>query len=427
MEKTPNGAQRCYTRGTASISPGMTVFFAAAVAITVLNLFASQPLLGLIGPSFGMTPAQASVITTLTLLGYALGLVLLVPLVDLVPNRRLILTSLLGCVASLALTSVAHSAALVVLGAFAIGVTSTAVQMLVPVAAALAAPEARGRVVGNVMSGLMVGTLLSRPVASLVAEVAGWRSFYMLSATLVAMLTVAVSKVLPERRPPSNTAYKSLIASLATLVAGEAILRRRALYQFLLMAAFSLFWTAVALRLAAPPYALGQIGIAVFAFSAVGAVGVAPVAGRLADRNMTDRITPLFQGAAVLSLLLVALADGAGGLLLPERTPLLSLGLLSAAAFLLSMGVTGDQIVGRHAINMLAPEARGRLNGLYTSFMFVGGSLGAFAAGPAWVNGGWPLVYCLALLLASCALCITLGAIERRPDRLLYRDSGLQK
>ncbi|SFD67382.1 Predicted arabinose efflux permease, MFS family [Bosea sp. CRIB-10] len=411
MTDASNAAQRdLATDQVAVMTPGMTVFFAAAVAITVLNLFASQPLLGLIGPAFGMTAAQASMITTLTLLGYALGLVFVVPLVDLISNRRLILLTLLCCAGSLLSTSLAPTTSLLLASAVALGVTSTAVQMLVPIAAALTAPEARGRVVGNVMSGLMIGTLLSRPLASLVAEFAGWRSFYALSAVLIAVLTAAMAKTLPERRPSPGASYGSLIASLGTLICGEPVLRRRSAYQFLLMGAFSLFWTAIALRLTAPPYGLGQIGIAVFSLAAVGAVVIAPVAGRLADQNKASLMTPLFQGAVVLAFLLVAVADGAGGMLALNAAPVLSLALLGIAAFLLSLGVTGDQIIGRHAINMLQPEARGRLNGLYTSFMFTGGALGAFAAGPAWDRGGWPLVYLLALGAASIAALLTIGA-----------------
>ncbi|RYE72988.1 MAG: MFS transporter [Hyphomicrobiales bacterium] len=274
-EASNAGQRRSAADQTAAMTPGMTLFFAAAVAVTVLNLFASQPLLGLIGPAFGMAPAQASMITTLTLLGYALGLILLVPLVDLVPNRRLILLTLLCCVASLVSTSLAPTTSLLLASAVGLGVTSTAVQMLVPIAAALAAPEARGRVVGNVMSGLMVGTLLSRPLASLVAEFAGWRSFYALSAVFIAVLTAAMARMLPERRPSPGASYGSLMASLGTLICKEPVLRWRSAYQFLLMGAFSLFWTAIALRLTAPPYGLGQIGIAVFSLVAVGAVVIA--------------------------------------------------------------------------------------------------------------------------------------------------------
>lgn len=394
------------------MTPALTLFFAAAVAIIVLNLFASQPLIGLIGPALGMSTATASLVTTLTLFGYAAGLVFLVPLVDLIANRRLIILTLAVCVISLGLASIVPSASLFLVTAVAIGFASTAIQMLVPIAAALAAPAQRGRVVGNVMSGLMIGTLLSRPVASLVAESFGWRAFYALTAVLIAVLTVVLAKILPERQPPRGLRYGALIASLPMLLRQEPILRRRSAYQFLLMAAFSVFWTVVALRLSASPFDLGQRGIALFAMVAAGAVIISPIAGRLADRGWTRSMTCLLQGSVVLSMILTAVADGAGSLWQPADAPLLSLAILSVAAFLLSLGVTGDQILGRHAINMLNPDARGRINGLYTGLMFLGGSLGAFIAGPAWAYGGWPLVYIVGFCFSFLAL--VLSVCQRR-------------
>lgn len=408
----PSAARRPSSATDLVITPSLTLFFAAAVAIVVLNLYASQPLIGLIGPTFGMSVATASLVTTFTLLGYAAGLIFLVPLVDLIANRRLIILTLSGCVVSLGLASVAPTAPLFLAAAVAVGFASTAIQMLVPVAAALAAPEQRGRVVGNVMSGLMVGTLLSRPIASLIAENFGWRAFYLLTAVLIGLLTVALAKVVPERHPPRGLRYGALIASLGTLLRQQPILRRRSAYQFLLMGAFSVFWTTVALHLAAPPFHLGQRGIALFALAAAGAVIISPIAGRLADGGWTRPMTLLSQAIVVFSMLLAAVADGACSLWQPANAPLLSLGLLGVAAFLLSLGVTADQILGRQAINMLQPDARGRINGLYTGLMFLGGSLGAFIAGPAFAYGGWPLVYGVGMVFGL--LTLALLTFERR-------------
>lgn len=391
----------------AAITPFLTFFLAAAVAIVVLNLYASQPLLGLIGPAFGLTGAQASLVTTLTLLGYAAGLVFLVPLVDIFANRRLIVLTLTGCIAALGVACLATSASIFFMSAVAIGFASTAIQMLVPVAAALAPPEQRGRVVGNVMSGLMIGTLLSRPIASLVAEAFGWRMFYALTAFLIAILTVAIMKVIPERRPPAGPRYGALIASLGSLLRDEPVLLRRSIYQFLLMGAFSVFWTTVALRLGTAPFELGQRGIALFSLAAAGAVIVAPIAGRLADQGRTRSMTFVAQTIVVSSMVLAAIADGAEHLVDPQTSPAWSLGLLTVSAFLLSLGVTADQILGRHAINMLQGEARGRINGIYTGLMFLGGSLGAFLGGYAWGTSGWPAVYCLALAFGVAALVLS--------------------
>lgn len=392
-----------------AISGALTAFLAAAVGAIALNLYASQPLLGLIGPAFGLSTAEASLITTLTLLGYAAGLVFLVPLVDLASNRRLICVTLACGVASLAGAAAAPSAGPFLIAAFLIGVTATVIQMLVPIAAALAPEARRGSVVGNVMSGLMLGTLLSRPIAGLIADAFGWRAFFAASAVLMAALTIALAVILPRRRPQAPMSYGRLIASLGGLLRREPLLRRRGTYQFLLMGAFSVFWTAIALKLAAPPYGLAQRGIALFALAAAGAVLVAPIAGRQADRGRTAAVTALAQNGVILSALLAWIAGEAHALPF-GFPPLAALMLLAVAAFGLSAGVTADQIVGRHAINMIRPEARGRTNGLYTGLMFLGGSLGALAAGYAWSEFGWPGVCLTALAFGIVARVLSLRA-----------------
>ncbi|MBW8727599.1 MAG: MFS transporter [Inquilinus limosus] len=384
----------------AAMTTPLQLLFATAVGVVVLNLYASQPLIGLIGPALGLAPATASLVTTLTLLAYAAGLVLLVPLVDLLANRRLIVATLAVDVAALAVAATATSTPVFLAASVLIGLASTAIQMLVPIAAALAAPADRGRVVGNVMSGLMVGILLSRPIASLMAGSFGWRSFYALTAGLIAVLALVLLRALPERRPAPGPRYAALIGSLWTLLRQEPVLRRRAADQMLLMAAFSAFWTTVALRLAAPPFGLGQDGIALFALAGAAGTVVAPLAGRIADRGWSRPATRASHGLVVLGLLGAGLAGGVWTGWAP------SLGLLAAAAVLLDAGVVANQILGRHAINTLQPEARGRLNGLYTGLFFIGGSAGAAIAGLAWAWGGWAAICGAGLVFALMASAV---------------------
>ena len=200
--------------GSAEMSGGLTLLFAIAVGVVVLSLFASQPLIGLIGPSFGLNASAASLVTTLTLLGYASGLFLLVPLTDLAENRTVIVTTLAIDVVALAAVACAPTPSLFLLACFVAGVTTSAIQMLVPVAALLTPEARRGRVIGNVMSGLMIGILLSRPTASLVAEFAGWRWLYGALAGLIAALTLILMFVIPRRYPPTSTSYPRLIGSM---------------------------------------------------------------------------------------------------------------------------------------------------------------------------------------------------------------------
>lgn len=370
---------------------------ATATGVIVTNLFAPQILVGLIGPALGMSARQAGMISTLTLLGYAFGLFLLVPLADLVENKRLILLTLAGTVIAALGTAVAPGAEWLLAGALLLGASCAAIQMLVPLVAAMADPAERGRVIGEVMSGLMIGILLSRPLASLVADLWNWRAFYVFSAGAVAILSLALAWRLPRLHPATRLSYVRLLASFWTLLRQEPVLRVRAWTAALVMAAFTAFWAAVALRLSAAPFELGARGIGIFAL--VGAAGAAatPLAGRLGDRGWAR---PLLYGAHVLIIFAQGLSVAAA--IVGSQT--YALVLLGLGAVLLDVGVTIDQTIGRRAINLLRPEARGRLNGLFVGLFFIGGAIGAAAAAIAWPIGGWTAVCTAAAGFALLAL-----------------------
>ncbi|HEV2675200.1 MAG TPA: MFS transporter [Aliidongia sp.] len=381
----------------AAMTGALTLLFALSIGIIVVSLYAAQPLVGLIGPSLGLGASAGGLVTTVTLLGYAVGLVLLVPLCDLVENRRLILATLAANVAALAFAAMAPGALLFLVAAFAVGVTSCAIQMLVPVAAYLAPERQRGRVVGNVMSGLMLGILLSRPFASLTAQGLGWRAVYGLLALFVGLLGLLLAWLLPGRRPAIGDGYGPLIRSMGRLLLTEPVLRRRAGYQVLLMAAFNLFWTAIALELGRPPFEFGAYGIALFALAGAGGAVIAPIAGRAGDRGWSRPATRLAHGTVLAAL---ALAGCAGSGACPAG---LGLPLLVLAAVSLDMGAIGDLTLGRRKINLLNPAARGRINGLFTGLSFCGAAAGAGLAGPAWNAGGWPAVTGLGMVFAAIA------------------------
>ncbi|UXZ88351.1 MFS transporter [Burkholderia cenocepacia] len=334
-----------------ALSTGMTLFFAATVGVIVMDLFAAQPLTGPISADLHLPPGLAGLVAMLPQLGYAAGLALLVPLVDLFENRRLIVATLAVCAAALALPAFTQSGTVFLLATLVAGAASSVIQMLVPMAASMAPEAQRGRAVGNVMSGLMLGILLSRPLASLIAGSAGWRAFYLLAALANAAIAVVLALRLPARTPSITAGYRALLASMGRLLADEPVLRRHALSAALAMAAFSAFWTAVGLRLAQPPFALDLHGIALFAFAGAGWFG--------------------FDAHAHRGVALALLAGGAA---------------------LLDAGVIVDQTIGRREINLLNPAARGRLNGLFVGLFFCGGALGAALAGSAWAWGGWSAV-----------------------------------
>lgn len=383
----------CQSVARASVPPEQSVptaRFAVMVAVAVLPLYASQTLIGPLDKSLHLG-SWTTLVTALTLLGYAVGLVALVPLVDRLPNRPLIATTLLAQIVCLALAAAAPAASVFLAASFAVGATSSVVQMLVPAAASLAPPAARGKVVGNVMSGLMLGILLSRPLASLTGGLFGWRAFYAADALLLGAVTLAVVPRLPDMRPAGAPSYAALLGSMARLVMDEPVLRRRALYQGLLMAGFNAFWSSVAIVLTHAPLGLNSDSVALFALAGGGSVFVAPLAGRAGDRGWSKAATTCAHLIALAAALAAAFALGSG----VSRG--VSIAMLAAAAFFIDGGVIADQALGRRAINLLAPQSRGRVNGLYTGLFFVGSAVGASIAGPALAHWGWPGV-CVAVL-----------------------------
>lgn len=368
---------------------------AITAGVVVTNLFAPQILLGLIARSLSMPAWQAGLISTLTLLGYALGLVLLVPLVDLVENRRVILRTL-GCAILAALaTAFAPTPSLLLLATFVLGASCAAIQMMVPLVASMVAPERRGQAIGEVMSGLMIGILLSRPAASLIADLWSWRAYYVVSAVLMALLAGALGRYLPTLQPPAHASYGALLLSFPRLLHEEPVLRVRAWTASLVMASFTAFWSAVALRLPEAPFGLDAKGIAAFALIGVAGAAATPLAGRWGDKGWAR---PLFLAAHLLIIGSLALCAWAGAL----ESRIIALLALSFGTILLDVGITTDQTLGRRAINLLRPEARGRMNGLFVALFFIGGGVGATSASLAWSYGGWTMV---------CTVAASFGAL----------------
>ena len=389
--------------------PVPTRLFAFAVGVIILNLFSSQPLVEVIGPSLGLDARLSGFVTLSVLLGYAAGLILLVPLSDLVENRRLALAMLGADAASLCAAALAPSAAWFLLASFALGAAISCIQVLVPLAASLASEAQRGRVVGDVMSGMMVGVLVSRPLASLAADALGWRGMYLASVGVIGALIALLAFTLPRRQPPGGIGYGALIASLWRLVREERVLRVRAAESAMMFAAFNMFWTTIALQLARPPFHLGARGIAVFALAGVSGAVIAPLAGRWGDRGWTKPALVGLHALALQSMILAAFAVAVA-----DFAPTFALVLLAVCAILLDIGVVGDQTLGRRAVNLLRPEVRGRLNGLFTGIFFVGGAASSALTGFAWKYGGWNGVCLLGGVFACAALAISSSTLRDR-------------
>ncbi len=378
----------------------MTLLLAAACGLIVANLYFAQPLIGLISADVGLGQAAASLIVTLTQGGYCAGLLLLVPLGDLVENRSLIVTALAAVIAALVLAACAPTAALFLFAALLIGISAVAVQMLVPLAAHMAPDAIRGRVVGNVMSGLLAGIMLSRPVSSFVANAFGWRAVFGGSAGIMVLLLLVLRRLLPQRRPDASHTYAELIGSLWTLLRTTPILRRRAAYHAALFASFTLYWTVVPLVLAGPHYGFTQGGIGLFALAGAAGVLSAPVAGRMADKGWSRAAT----GLALISVIVgFGMAHfGADGALLP----------LLAGGVLLDLGVQANLVLGQRAIYALGAHTRSRLNGLYMALFFAGGAIGSSMSSYAYLHGGWELVSWVGMAFPAAALLFYLTELR---------------
>jgi predicted MFS family arabinose efflux permease len=362
------------------ISPGMVMLLAIASGLIVANLYYAQTLVGPISAATGLSPQAAGLTVTLTQIGYCLGLLFIVPLGDLLENRRLIVSALAFTAVALLVAAFSSSAWVFLAAALAIGLGSVAAQVLVPFAAHLSREATRGRTVGKVVSGMLMGIMLARPAASLVAAHSNWHVLFGGAALLIVGLAFVLHIKLPTRVPTASLPYVKLIGSLWHLFAKTPLLRRRAAYHAGLFGSFSLFWTVTPLVLAGPTFHLSQTGIAIFALVGMAGAIASPIAGRLADagHTLTATAAALLLGVLGFALPMVA-ADSRN----------IALALLVAASIILDMGVAANLVLGQRAIFTLGAEVRSRLNGIYFALFFAGGAIGSALGGWVYASHGW--------------------------------------
>jgi predicted MFS family arabinose efflux permease len=383
------------------LTRGMVALFAFCCAAIVANLYYAQPIIALIAPAIHMSAGTASLIVSLTQVGYALGMFFLVPLGDLVENRRLMMTTVLISVGALAAASTAHHTTTFLLVSLVLGFSTVTVQILVPLAAHMAPDETRGRVVGTIMGGLLLGILLARPISSFVAGHFGWRTVYWGATLLMASVAALLAATMPSRQPAHTGSYGQLIHSLGGLLLTMPVLRHRALYQALMFASFSLFWTTVPLELMRH-YGLSQSGVALFAL--VGAIGAtsAPIAGRLADAGHARIGTYIALVVGTLSF--------APNLIFPS----LGVGGLVATGVVLDFATQMNLVVGQREILALDAASRNRLTALYFTSIFLGGAVGSAVASNLYEEAGWRLSALIASLFPMFALGHFLISVRKR-------------
>lgn len=375
--------------GGSQLSRPLVLLMALAAGVSVANLYYSQPLLDLIGRDLRVAPSAVGILVTVTQLGYAAGLLFVLPLGDLLERRRLIVGMTLTTAVALVLTAFAQNEAWLLVMLLIVGLLSVVAQVVVPLAAALASDDDRGSVVGTVMSGLLIGILLARTLAGLLAEVGGWRSVYLVAAAISLALAAGLWRGLPVSPPTVRTSYAGLLRSVAQLVRTEPVLRRRMLYGALNFAQFSVLWTAITGLLSDAPYHYSEGVIGLFGLAGAAGALAAPLIGRLADGGHQ-----LYASVGAGLLFLVSWALLAGG-----RASLLA---LLAGVVLLDLACQSLQVTNQSRIYTLAGDARARVNAAYMTAYFLGGAAGSWVATRVASAYHWPGV---------CVLGAALGVV----------------
>jgi predicted MFS family arabinose efflux permease len=375
------------------ISSILVLIMSIATGLSVASLYYAQPLLNTLALEFGLTHAQVGSVVTTAQVGYAFGLLFLVPLGDRFEHRRLIVTMTLLAAVGLALTAIAPNFTLILLATGLTALFSVVAQILLPFAATLAADNERGKVVGTVMSGLLMGLLLARTASGLLSSLGSWRVVYGVAAVVMILLAFVLYRFLPTYRKTSTLPYPQLILSVLQLFLEERVLRIRALIGGLIFAVFSVLWTTMAFLLAQAPYHYSDATIGLFGL--IGAVGAlaASGAGRLVDRGYGGYITTF--GLVILILSWVAMAFA--------QTSLVA---LIVGILLLDLAVQAVHVSNLNEVFKQRPEARSRLNSGYMTSYFIGGAGGSILSANAFQYAGWMGVVWVGGSLSGLALLV---------------------
>ncbi|VVE30929.1 MFS transporter [Pandoraea pneumonica] len=380
------------------LSARLILLLAAGAGLTVASLYYAQPMLGIMTDDIHAANTTVGWVPTLTQLGYALGILLLVPLGDRFDRRRIVLIKGAALALALLVAAVAPGIGTLLAASLAIGLTATMAQDIVPAAAALAPESIRGRVVGTVMTGLLMGILLSRVISGFVAQNFGWRAMYVVAAISVAGFGVVAWRGLPSFHPTTQMTYRQLLGSVIGLWRKHSTLRRAALAQGLLSVAFSAFWSTLAVMLHEAPFHLGAAAAGAFGLAgAAGALG-APLAGRIADRKGPQVVTRL--GASLVAISFAAM------LFAPLLSAHAQLWLIGLAAIGFDLGVQVALVSHQTIVYGIEPPARSRLNAVLFVGVFIGMSVGAALGAQALAHWGWTGVASLATLASLGALAV---------------------
>ena len=382
--------------------PYLVWLLAIACGMTVANLYYNQPLLAVIARDLQVSDHAAGFIPMATQVGYALGILLFVPLGDLLERRKLIVTTVGITAMALSLAAVSLNLTWLVVASFAIGMSTIASHVMIPFAAQLTDSKERGKVVGTIMGGLLIGILAARTVSGFVGAAYGWRAVYWLASGLTIGLAVVLWRVLPQSQPALKLSYAKLMQSLFRIVREQPVLREVSAIGALSFGAFSAFWSTLVFLLEQPPYHYDSAVAGLFGLVGIVGAVAAPIVGWMADQK-SPRLTAKI-GVLITTLSFVlfwAFGHALWGLIV--------------GVILLDLGVQTTQISNQAQVYSLPAEIHGRLNALYIMFYFVGGAIGSLFGAYGWSYGQWSGVCAVSLLLLAGALAIFLkGRHDRR-------------
>lgn len=381
------------TKTTPGLSPALILLMSVATGLAVASNYYAQPLLDTIARAFDLSASSAGFIVTAAQLGYAAGLLFLVPLGDMFERRMLIVSMTLLAAGGMLITASSQSLTMMIIGTALTGLFSVVAQILVPLAATLASPEKRGKVVGTIMSGLLLGILLARTVAGLLASLGGWRTVYWVASVLMLIMALALWRGLPKVKQENHLNYPQLLASVFSLFTRDKLLRTRAILGCLTFANFSILWTSMAFLLAAPPFNYSEGVIGLFGLAgAAGALGARP-AGGLADKGKSHMTTSA--GLVLLLLSWAAIWYGHVSVLA-----------LIVGILVLDLTVQGVHITNQTVIYRVKPDARNRLTAGYMTSYFIGGAAGSLISASAWQHAGWTGVCAIGAIVAAINLLV---------------------
>lgn len=354
----------------------LIIVMAIACGLTVANLYYIQPLLGDIAKTFNVNETSVGFAAMLTQIGYAVGMIFILPLGDIKEKRNLITIMLLFSILSLTIMFFSHNIFMVIFSSFAIGFTSIIPQLIIPLAAQLSAPKERGKTIGTVMSGLLIGILISRTFSGILGGYLGWKIVYIIAAIMMLILMIALKKLIPVSKPVSNFKYTELLKSMFYLIKKEPVLREASINGAMIFAAFSAFWTSLTFLLGSAHYNMGPQAVGLFGLVGVSGALAAPLVGKTADKKGPRFVIGICLVVIIISYIFFFLFGfKIWGLIL--------------GVILLDLGVQSGNVSNQTRVQSLNEEMRNRINTVYMVSFFLGGAFGSFLGSYSYLHFGW--------------------------------------